>query len=455
MERKKTLINRIFSTKLLIIEWSFIVLFCIFIGFSVRAQAATSSTVLPYLPNNNFNSITQEELDNVLNKILETYPEADFSKIIVFKYGEGAWWTWADYETIPYYQVYCFPDDYVSNSEWYGPDLTNSNFSNFELFNSQYHISVNLNGVVGYTYCHRQIGDFIDKQNFGDGNFKAFFGDNTLTHIESPITFDFNINYPVYTSFTLNTQDPRLDSGAIVAPSGGNTSINGEATPPDLEGDNIGNDKPDIDNYVPTQPTAPTFDNSSLESMVESLYNWLVWEYNAITSTIKGLIKYLGDTITYSLQKVIDNIKNAIKNFYDNMKSLFEPLLNGLAEIGQSIKETIENIGLLLEAFFAPFDEEQFQEAYNNCQFISAVDGFKDSIEEFEHAFTNAEERDYYTLYLGFIMDGYTVNYDLDFSWLYPLRQYYRPIIWCVVVYEFFVYLCAQLSDYLQGRSGK
>lgn len=454
MERKNNILNKIFSPKLLIIEWSFIVLFCIFIGCSVRAAAATSSTVLPYLPNNNFNSITQEELDNVLNKILETYPEADFSKIIVFKYGEGAWWTWSEYATVPYYAVYSFSSD-TCLSTWNGPNLGTAYFSNFELFNSQYSIAVNLNNVTQYTYCHRQIGDFVNKTVHNSGSYKSFFGDNTITHVESPITFDFNANYPVYTSFTLSTQDPRLDSGEIIAPSGGNTSINGEATPPDLSGDNIGNDKPDIDDYIPTQPTAPTFDNSSLESMVESLYNWLVWQYNAITSTIKGLIKYLGDTITYSLQKVIDNIKNAIKNFYDNMKSLFEPLLNGLAEIGQAIKETIENIGALLEAFFAPFDEEQFEEAYNNCQFISAVDGFKDSIEEFEHAFEYAEERDYYTLYLGFIMDGYTVNYNLDFTWLYPLRQYYRPIIWCVVVYEFFVYLCAQLSDYLQGRSGK
>lgn len=454
MERKKNLINLIFSPKLLIIEWSIIIVFCIFIGFSIRGKCATSSTVLPYLPNNNFNSITQNELDTVLNKILETYPDADLTNIIVFKYGEGAWWTWSEYVTIPYYAVYSFSTD-TCLSNWNGPNLGTSYFSNFELFNSQYSIAVNLNNVTQYTYCHREIGDYIDKTNLNSQNYKTFFGDNTITHVESPINFDFNANYPVYTSFTLSTQDPRLDSGKIIAPSGGNTTINGEATAPNISGDNIGNDKPDIDDYLPNIPSMPSLDNSSLEKIAESIYNILQWGFNAIKGTLQGLFKYLADTFTYSIQKVIDNIKNGIQNFYDNMKSLFEPLLNGLAEIAQGIKETIENIGLLLEAFFAPFDESHFQEAYENCEFINAVDGVNDSIEEFKHAFTYAEERDYYKLYLGFMMDGYTVNYDLDFSWLYPLRQYYRPIIWAVVIYEFFVYLCSQLSDYLQGRSGK
>lgn len=426
MERKNNILNKIFSPKLLIIEWSFIVLFCIFIGCSIRSQAASSDKHLPYDYSWNYYAIPEQTLNIALNHA-SAYFDTSQDNVIVFWYeiGNGSW----------LYQFCVAQVDSITYDSGYTYDTTDLTLNKITL-----HFS---HSVIGFTDGNSLIDP--GNQAYAPQSF-TFFGSNAVFVQPTGVITETYTHMPLYGTVEL---DGKLIIGTpeVVA--------NGHATPPDLSGDNIGNDKPDIDNYIPTQPTAPTFDNSSLESMVESLYNWLVWQYNAITSTIKGLIKYLGDTITYSLQKVIDNIKNAIKNFYDNMKSLFEPLLNGLAQIGQAIKETIENIGLLLEAFFAPFDEDQFQEAYNNCQFITAVDGFKDSIEEFEHAFTYAEERDYYTLYLGFIMDGYTVNYDLDFSWLYPLRQYYRPIIWCVVVYEFFVYLCAQLSDYLQGRSGK
>lgn len=430
MERKKNLLNKIFSPKLLIIEWSFIVLFCFFIGCSIRSQAASqTSTEIPYnvAEWTNYNQIMLDRIDIAKTYFYSYFPQYSNYSLLI----------WTDdgyYDNNIYRYVFMF-DPQFNNTITDNYDFS----SNTLEFYSEYEIFIVL----------------IESNGNGYGVLEPHSHYATLlgnaASVNTPVG-SYLPRYPFYYDgdpvLSTNNIEVLISRVSGQAPSG-------SATQPDLTGDNIGSDKPDIDDYIPTQPTAPTFDNSSLESMVESLYNWLKWEYNAITSTLKGLINYVGDTITYSIQKVIDNIKNAIQNFYDNMKSLFEPLLNGMAEIAQGIKSAIENIGALLEAFFAPFDEEQFEEAYNNCQFISAVDGFKDSIEEFEHAFTYAEERDYYTLYLGFIMDGYTVNYDLDFTWLYPLRQYYRPIIWCVVVYEFFVYLCAQLSDYLQGRSGK
>lgn len=432
MERKN-IINKIFSPKLLIIEWSFIVLFCFFIGCSIRSQAASqTSTEIPYnvAEMSSYNEMMLSRIDLALTQYRTGHNIDESVPLLV--------WTQDGYYNGNFWQYFIMREPSLTSGYNYQKNYDFS--SNTIRFTSQY-----------------QIESISIMNNGSIGGWSINLGLNAVlcgTAQSVPTTEGSYLpRYPFYYN-----GDPLIDSvydTEVLISRVNGQAPSGSATQPDLTGDNIGSDKPDIDDYVPTQPTAPTFDNSSLESMVESLYNWLKWEYNAITSTLKGLINYVGDTITYSIQKVIDNIKNAIQNFYDNMKSLFEPLLNGMAEIAQGIKSAIENIGALLEAFFAPFDEDQFQEAYNNCQFISAVDGFKDSIDEFEHAFTYAEERDYYTLYLGFIMDGYTVNYDLDFTWLYPLRQYYRPIIWCVVVYEFFVYLCAQLSDYLQGRSGK
>lgn len=433
MEKKKNLINLIFSPKLLIIEWSVIIVFCIFIGFSIRGKCASqSSGEIPYnvAVMSNYNQIMLDKLEIALNKYYEVTGYNSEAPILV--------WTNDGFFRNSFYEYYIMLEPQLRSGYSYpeGYDFT----SNKIYLNSAYQIvrivvrtdnnppEVQLNQGIYATLC---------------GNVQS-----VSTSIGSFLPL-----YPFY----YNGEpliDETYDTEVLISRVNGQAP-SGSATQPDLTGDNIGSDKPDIDDYLPNIPTMPSLDNSSLEKIAESIYNILQWGFNAIKGILLGLFEYLADTFTYSIQKVIDNIKNAIQNFYDNMKSLFEPLLNGLAEIAQGIKQTIENIGLLLEAFFAPFDEEQFKEAYQNCEFINAVDGVNDSIEEFEHAFTYAEERDYYTLYLGFIMDGYTVNYDLDFTWLYPLRQYYRPIIWAVVIYEFFVYLCSQLSDYLQGRSGK
>lgn len=430
MEKKKNLINLIFSPKLLIIEWSVIIVFCIFIGFSIRSQAATqTSTEIPYNVAEwaNYNEMMLERVDIAISAYKNAYPQYSNESLLI--------WTTDGFFNGNWFQYHIMPSPTYNSSIVESFDFHTNNL----IFDGGGEIAIvlvglngNIGGISSYHYTTARLMGNASSVNTSQGSYLPMY----------PFYYD---GEPVLSTNNLEVLISRVNG---LAPTG-------NATEPDLTGDNIGSDKPDIDDYLPNIPSMPTIDNSSLEKIAESIFDILQWGFNAIKGTLNGLFEYLADTFTYSIQKVIDNIKNAIQNFYDNMKSLFEPLLNGLAEIAQGIKEAIENIGLLLEVFFAPFDETQFQEAYENCDFINAVDGVKDSIEEFEHAFTYAEERDYYTLYLGFIMDGYTVNYDLDFTWLYPLRQYYRPIIWAVVIYEFFVYLVSQLSDYLQGRSGK
>lgn len=433
MEKKKNLINLIFSPKLLIIEWSIIIVFCIFIGFSIRGKCASqSSGEIPYnvAEMSSYNQIMLDKLEIALNKYYQETGYNSEAPILV--------WTNDGYFRNSFYEYYIMLEPQLR------PGYTYTDGYNFTTDKIYFYSAFQIVRIVV------RSDNNPPEVQLNQGIYATLCGNvqSVSTSIGSYLPL-----YPFYYN-----GEPLVDSSTgneVLISRVNGLAPSGSATQPDLTGDDIGSDKPDIDDYLPNIPTMPSLDNSSLEKIAESIYNILQWGFNAIKGILQGLFEYLADTFTYSIQKVIDNIKNAIQNFYDNMKSLFEPLLNGLAEIAQGIKETIENIGALLEAFFAPFDEDQFKEAYKNCQFINAVDGVNDSIEEFEHAFTYAEERDYYKLYLGFMMDGYTVNYDLDFSWLYPLRQYYRPIIWAVVIYEFFVYLCSQLSDYLQGRSGK
>lgn len=437
MKKRKNLINLIFSPKLLIIEWSFIILFCVFIGFSTHSKAASDiNTKLPYSCAQywDYNTAMQNNFDVALAWARGRYENIDHVpenySILVWT-NDGVYTDFAGRRGTQYtFMVNPFTDyNYPENMDYSTNTVTLQTV--YPIYNF-YYVNAGVYSSNNGGYSATLLGNSATQ----DSEFGVALPRYPFYYDGEPITDSDGTEIIV----------SRVESGVIVT---------GHATEPELTTNNIGSDKPDISDYIPNISTMPSLDNSSLEKIAESIFDILQWGFNAIKGTLQGLFEYLADTFTYSIQKVIDNIKNAIQNFYDNMKSLFEPLLNGMAEIAQGIKDTIDTISLLLEEFFAPFDEEAFQEAYENCEFINAVDGINESIEEFEHAFSYAEERDYYTLYLGFIMDGYTVNYDLDFTWLYPLRQYYRPIIWAVVVYEFFVYFVAQLSDYIAGRSGK
>lgn len=379
--------------KIFWLTWGLIIACCIFIFFSNTVHAATGTTVLPYQANNNFNSISQEELDAVLSKIRETYPNADFSRIIVFKYGEGAWWEWSQYATIPFYTVYSFPEDFTAHTTWNGPGGTSSNFSNFELFNSNYNISLQMTGVTSYSYAHRNIGDYVDSWVLNEGNYKSFFGDATITTIQSPIEFSFNANYPVYTNFELRVQDPRLDYGIMVSPSGnGSPVVNGHATPPDFEG--TGHSIPGSPNTKPTHPiirpytpsvyNPPSVDLTNVETLLKSIYDIIKYNHEYLTGeleslyswligTIRDEVGYIVDTLQYLVQIIINNIQTGFQNLYDNFVSLFEPLLNGIMEFIGKIHDKLEEILTAITDYFSSLQEriEYAQEPLDTEEVIS------------------------------------------------------------------------------------
>lgn len=407
------------------ILWIAIILFCLLFAI-VGHCASSSSSTIPYnvAEMQSYNQIMLERLPIALQQYRQGHNIDENVPLLV--------WTDDGFYNNGFYAYVIMREPYL-NPNYNYPEQFDFE-SNYIRFSSQYQIERIL---IGSNYT-------LQGWNINMGT-----GANLCGTAQSVPTSEGNYlpRYPFYYN-----GDPIIDSTfqteVLISRVSGGIAVEGHATEPNLTDNDIDPlTQPDIDDYLPTPTTPPTVDTTSPSTLLNSIFDLLSWGFNLLNNTIKGTLTFLGDLLSYVGQKIIDNIKNGIKNLYDNFKSLFEPLLNGIAEILSSIKEGIDFI-------IKPFDPEEFEESWNNCQFISAVENIQDGYDEFKKAFEYAEERDYYTLYMGFMFTDYTVNAEFDFTWLYPLRPIYRPLLWGFVVYEMFVYMCSSFSDWLAGRSG-
>lgn len=436
MDENKNFFEKIFDKKILIVEWTIIILVCVFIGCYNRANAATSVKNLPYDYSWNYIALDESYINQMLSMASRYITVGD--NTIIF---------WLEISSNANIKEFCVANvdtiSYQNNLTYESIDLT-TNYIDLG-FSSSY---------IGFMY----EGNWTDANQAYTPNSFRFFGNTAQFITNTTQVGDTYTHMPLYGTVV-------LDNKLIIGTPQDEPIIEGHATEPINDPDNFINaidghpipkpDTPIITPFTPPQPQFPTIDTSTLETLLESLIETVLYGFQYLTGILTGffsnllsnlltLFNYLIDSVSYAINKIVKSIQDLATDFYNNMVSLFEPLF-----------ETVSIIKELLTEFFKPFDQEQFEEAFENCEFINAIQEIDAGIENFKNAFEFAEERDHYTFYLGFMMDGYTVNYDLDFTWLYPLRQYYRPIIWAVVIYELFVFLCSQLSDYLQGRSGK
>lgn len=406
--------------KILFLAWSFILLICFLIILISPVEAASSVKRLPYDYSWNFYAMPEQVINNALNSASSSFDTSQ-DNVIVFWYeiGPSSW----------LYQYCVAQVDDITYSSGYNYDNTDLLLNNITLHFSHSFIGftdgASFNEPANQSYAPSSWTFFGSNANFVEpaGNINA-----TYTHM------------PLYGTVV-------LDNNLIIGTP--ESLVSGEATAPDLTGDDIGSDKPDIDDYLPTLPNKPTIDNSSLESLIESLIDLVDWQYYAFTGTLKGLIKYIGDTITYSLQKVIDNIKNSMKNFYDNMKSLFEPLLNSINEILSSISSGIDYIK-------EPLSGTAIYDELSNTGILSNYNSIVGSINSFKSSFDNLSEPSEYKIpihleNLPSSMFGTLTTQYIDLSVINPVKSILRTFVWALVTYGLIVTIFDSIANYING----
>lgn len=217
-----------------------------------------------------------------------------------------------------------------------------------------------------------------------------------------------------------------------------------------------------VNNYSWT--TAPTPDLSTLENTQKSIYNFLQWLGSNLSGALDNIVDnignvgdYIAETIQYYGGMIVKEIQNGIQTFYNNMVSLFEPIVT-------TIQETQEKITEIVDFFTDPWDEQEFETRLSQSDFYTAITTIQTNTTRFYNHMSSIEEPDHFTLHYstGFHPDIEvggsvvpTIEGEISFDWLYPLRNIYRPILWVICVYQMFEYGCSSLSGALLGHNSR
>lgn len=283
---------------------------------------------------------------------------------------------------------------------------------------------------------------------------------NKLNYISNPIYFCYGGSvYPAYMLFSSNLEDFAPEEGETIEPDMDNLD-NGltKPTPPT---------KPTT--TPPTSTTPPNIDTSSQSAFWSSLGDLLKWGFGELKGYIQWIgglinawldyigdwIEYLGDLIDYWLEIIKRAIKALAQNIYDNFTNFFKPILDNVTE---TITDIYDKVSEFADLFIHPFDEEEYEEQIANCQLISQYDELIDNCEDIRAILNNAEERDYFVLYIDFEnpfadSEHKIIHSEISFTWLKDYRSTYRPFLWVFTMMECFIGGMRLLGGIIGGKA--
>lgn len=212
---------------------------------------------------------------------------------------------------------------------------------------------------------------------------------------------------------------------------------------------------PTINNYSWTTYNNPPIDTTDIQSVLESIWNSLIYNFTYLFSNLGGLfnnlinnienfINYVVDSIYYISNNIVSAIQDFATDFYNNMVSLFEPMV-------QTIQDTAD-------LFLNPFNQEEFDEQMENCQLISQYEELLDNCDVIREVFATAQEKDSFILYIDFEnpfadSEHKIIKGEINFNWLVPLRSVYRPFLWVFTLLECFIGGFRLLGNIIGGKA--
>ena len=288
-----------------------------------------------------------------------------------------------------------------------------------------------LQNALFYYYGYGTLNNF-------NSNFYGSTG-NSIGYLVSDYNWNLDPSYKIVTNFA----NPLIEVGvAIVPPTPLDPSyLSGDSSPLFVP------TAPNITNYTWTTP--PTFDSSTVINGIQSIKNTLEWladniqgSINNLLNNIKGLFEYIGKTIQYYGNMIIQTLNNFIQNFYDNMKSLVE-----------DIAKTIKDIYNLLTN---PLDTTLLTNQLNSSSFIGAIRTTENQISSFFGIFSNISQPDniIFEIDLTDLWFNGGVAY-LDFSIISPILPFIRLVLGCILLYSLIVTIVTNINSYIGGNGAK
>lgn len=430
------------------------VLIALVLGFATKSKAATSGS-LPYIPNKSPYFIDQSQVDIFIDAINQYDSSFDTSQpFIIFTEQVNSWYDWNHNVASPCYIIY-FPEYTTTNNGYFLSSSfpSGKNFNNFD-YNSDTFLLVTLNNFHCFYLVPRTIGTLyngysISEGNGSNGSQKGFFGGGSPVTVQNAY-FDFTYlpEYPSYTSTSWFTSDGTQTKVFLT----GSKIINGQVTDPDLvDTSDLPSSDPDINDYLPNTPE-PTIDNTSLETLVESLFNWIKWQFQQI----KGLFNFIADKFGYLIGKVLTGINNAINSLVDNLKSLFKPLLDSINGFLDNIKTLVQTIKEQIDYIVEPLSISVIYDNISQTSLMTNVNTIISSTTAFVNDFNSCTEPSTYKIPIHLellpsnLFGTLTTQY-IDLGVIDPVKSALRVLMWALTTYGLFYTVIDSIANYING----
>lgn len=384
-----------FFEKLLIFTWIIFLFICLGL-LSFTSYAASDQDYFPMEQNKN-NHFGQNEID----KIASTFDDENYYIFVMYR----------DYN---YFLIRYPKADKTSGM------ICGEKSNNLQTF-SLYQVG-SLSSVQGYQFQFL-YGNIINQQTLNP----------PFNYFQNLPSSNFNSNYDYISNYIIFTNNTAAKQIVLLY------DVEPEYTDPDNDTYPNNFEQPNFSNYV-DYGSAPTFDGTSLESMVESLYNLIKWNFNTL---IPGVVNYIIDGLNWALQKVINNIRNVIKELQEAIEDFVDTINGWLSDIKDQIDYIIE-----------PLDPEELHDTFSGTSFASDVGSIQTNFTSFVNQFNNVSEPSTYTIPIHFenisMFHEVGIQY-IDLGWINPVKNILRAFLWCVVTYGLIAAIFDAIPNYING----
>ena len=418
--------DKIFNL-LLPFSWLLILLFCVFL-----LSTTSHASGLPYIVDSNnfdFHGMDAHDVENYFNTKIQVAWDFDFDTYPTLMY------TLSD-STYDYLVVFTGYPGANTNSysftlsqpySLFDTDINTASFRYGQICKLQLKWHIANDQESGWSWWPYETQNLT---LFGSYYYPEFISTNfTLTSSD----YDENTNPYVL----VNAFENPIDIGVAIIPNFANPNLD------------ITTNYPNPPNLV-TPSNPPTFDPTNIP---QSTYNLIEWglkdpngPFHCLETNISNFFEYIGDCIEALGKSIINNIQNAMTNFYDNMVSLFQPISQTLGAIGDKVLYIT-----------APFDSTVVNAAFTSTNFYSVNTQFTTVFTTFDNAFDIAEP-DSFTIIFNVqnITPLYNlgvtspVTVDLGSNFL-PIRAALRTFLWVLVSFGSVFVVEHGLSNWLRG----
>lgn len=266
-------------------SWFCIVLVCVFIFFSYPVHAESSLKKLPYDYSWNYTSLSESQIEVILNQA-SRFIDTSSENLIIFFYEPSS--------SIMYPTVCVAVVDSVTLP-------SNSNYDNVDLVTQPITFHFSSSTISLYYPDLLSVLDPLNQSYSPIGY--SFFGFNATYMDVSFSPYGIYRNMPLYGTVELDNQlyigtpenDPVIEEGHATEPiNDPDNFING------IDGHPLPKpDKPSITPYTPPVIQFPSIDTSTLETLVESLIDVVSYGFEYLFNVLSGYFSNLLNNLVY------------------------------------------------------------------------------------------------------------------------------------------------------------